>query len=72
MRKLRQNWTCARLQKSNHNPNAFFLTGATWYYFAIYIAFTYFAPFTGYEDGILKVLSDFHVQRLNLAKNQEI
>ena len=47
------------------NPCAFFfflLTGATWYYHAIYIVFTYFASFTGYEDDIFEVISNLHVQ----------
>ena len=47
------------------NPYAFFfflLTGATWYYHAIYIVFTYFASFTGYEDDIFEVISNLHVQ----------
>ena len=39
------------------------LIGTTWYYFAIYIVFTYFASFTGYEDNIFKVSSYLHVQR---------
>ena len=46
------------------NPNALFvflLTGATWYYHAIYIVFTYFASFTSYEDDILEVNSNLHV-----------
>ena len=39
------------------NPCAFFfflLTDATLYYHAIYIVFTYFASFTGYEDDFFK------------------
>ena len=47
------------------NPNAFLfflLTVATWYYYAIYIVFTYFASFIGYEDDILKTISYMHVQ----------
>ena len=47
------------------NTNAFFfflLTGATWYYHAIYIVFTYFASFTGYEEDILKVISNLQVK----------
>ena len=39
------------------------LIGATWYYFAIYIVFTYFASFTEYEDNIFKVTSYLHVKR---------
>ena len=38
------------------------LTGATWYYHAIYIVFTYIAAFTSYEDNILEVISNLHVQ----------
>ena len=47
------------------NPCSFFfflLTGATWYYNAIYIVLTYFASFTGYSDGIFEVISNLHVQ----------
>ena len=60
----------------NHifNPNAFFfflLTGATWYYHAIYIVFTYFASFTGYEDDILEVISNLNVQRLKYGGKME-
>ena len=46
------------------NLNAFFfflLTGASWY--TIYLVFTYFALFTDYEDEILEVISNLHVQR---------
>ena len=55
----------------NHifNPNAFFfflLTGATWYYHAIYIVFTYLASFIGYEHDILEVISNLNIQRLKL------
>ena len=40
----------------NHRAFFFFLlTGASWYYHAIYIVNTYFASFTGYEDDILKL-----------------
>ena len=38
------------------------LTGATWYHHAIYIVFTYFASFTGYEGDISEVISNLHVQ----------
>ena len=40
----------------------FLFTGATWYYHAIYIVFTYFASFTAYEDDIFEVISNLHVQ----------
>ena len=40
----------------------FLLTGATWYHYAIYIVFTYFASFTVYDDDILKDISNLHVQ----------
>ena len=45
------------------NPNVFFslLRGATWYKNTIYILFTYFASFIGYEDDILEVISNLHV-----------
>ena len=36
--------------------------GSTWYYYDIYIVFTYFASFTGYEDDIFEGISDLHVQ----------
>ena len=51
--------------KQIFNPHAFFfflLAGATWYYNVIYIIFTYFASFTGYEDDIYEVISNLHVQ----------
>ena len=38
------------------------LRGATWYYSATFILFLYFASFTGYEDDILVVISNLHVQ----------
>ena len=47
------------------NPNALFLfllTGATWYYHAIYIVLTYFASLPVYEDDILEVISNLHVK----------
>ena len=47
------------------NPNALFfslLRDATLYYTAIYILFTYFASFIGYEDDIIEVISNFHIQ----------
>ena len=53
------------------NPNAFFLTGATWYYYAIYIVFTYFAPFTGYEYDFFEVICKFHVQRCKFGRKSK-
>ena len=47
------------------NPHAFFfflLTGATRYFHAIFIVFTYFASFTGYQMDIFKGISNLHVQ----------
>ena len=38
------------------------LTGATWYYHAIYIVFTYFASFTGYKYDIFEVIFNLSVQ----------
>ena len=38
------------------------LRGAIWYYNAIYILFKYFSSFIGYEDDILEVISNLHVQ----------
>ena len=40
----------------------FLMTGALWYYHAIYIVFTYFASFTGYEDDIFDFFLNLHVQ----------
>ena len=54
------------------NPHAFLfflLTGATWYYHAIYIVFTYFASFTGYADDILKWFLICMFKDPNLAEN---
>ena len=65
--KLRQNSVNQIL-----NPHALFfflLTGATWYYHAIYIVFTYFASFTGYEDDIFEVFSNLHVQGSKFGEN---
>ena len=39
-----------------------FLKGNTWFYTAIYILFTYFASFIGYEDELLEVISNLQVQ----------
>ena len=35
-------------------------SGATWYYHATYIAFSYFELFKDYEDD--KVISNLHIQ----------
>ena len=40
----------------------FISTGATWYYHAIYIAFSYSELFTDHEDDIFKVISNLHIQ----------
>ena len=37
-------------------------SAATWYYHATFITFSYFELFTDYEDDILKVISNFHIQ----------
>ena len=47
------------------------LRGAIWYYNAIYILFTYFASFIGYEDDILEVISNLHVQGAKFGGNKE-
>ena len=74
-----QIWRNKSVKKTNFNsgqnnvnqifhPHAFFflfLTGATWYYHAIYIVFKYFASFTGYKENIsiiLILISNLHVQ----------
>ena len=54
------------------NLNAFFfflLTGATWYYHAVYIVVTYFASFTGFEDNILEVISYLQVLEPKIGGN---
>ena len=54
------------LRKSNIYTNAFLfylLTGAAWYYHAIYIVLTFLETFTGYEDYVLKGNSNLCVQR---------
>ena len=61
------------------NPHALFfflLKGATIYYHAIYIVFTYFASFTGYANYIFEVISNLNIQGskiggklTNLAEN---
>ena len=53
------------------NPHAFIfflLTGASRYYQAFYIVFAYFASFTGYEDDIFEVISNFQVQGSKFGK----
>ena len=58
--------TNSKLQQNSvnpiFNPNVFFslLRGDTWHYNAIYILFTYFASFIGYEDDIIEVISNLH------------
>ena len=47
------------------NPNALFfslLRGATWYYNAIYILFTYLASLICYKVDSHEVISNLHVQ----------
>ena len=46
----------------------FLLTGATWYYYNIYLVFTYFASLTDYEDDIFEVIYNLHVQGSRLDK----
>ena len=48
--------------------NFLLLTGATWYFLGIYIVFTYFASFTGYEDDIFEFISNFHIQGSKFGK----
>ena len=48
------------------------LTGATRYYYAIYIVFTYFAPFTCCEISIFEVISNLHVQRCKFLKKKNL
>ena len=38
------------------------------YYHAIYIAFTYFASFTGNEDDSFEVIYNVHVQRCKFGR----
>ena len=70
-------------KKKNHDKTAwimyltqmhFFLLlrGATWYYKAIYIIFTYFASFIGFEEDILKVISNLHVQGAKFGRKKDI
>ena len=54
------------------NPNTFvffFLTGALWYYHAIYIVNKYFASFTGYENDMFEAISNLHVQEFKFGRN---
>ena len=46
------------------------LRGATWYNNAIYLLFTYSVPFIGYEDDILEVISNLHVQGAKCGKKK--
>ena len=45
--------------------------GASWYYNAIYILFTYVASFIGYEDDILEVISYLHVQGAKFGEKKQ-
>ena len=74
-RKKLINLTNLKLRQNSVNPicypNALFvflLTGATLYYHAIYIVFTYFASFTGYEDDMLKLFLIYMFKDPNLAE----
>ena len=49
----------------------FLLRGATWYYNAIYIIFTYSALFVGYEGDILEVISNLHIQGVKYGGKKE-
>ena len=54
------------------NPHGLFfflLTGATWYYHAIYIVFTCTVSLTGYEDDIFEVISNLPVQGSKFGEN---
>ena len=60
------------LRKSIIYTNAFLfslLTGAAWYYHAIYIVLSFLATFTGYEDYILKGNSNLCVQIHKFGRN---
>ena len=46
----------------------FILTGATWYYYDIYIVFTYLSSFTGYEDEIFVAESRGYLQPLYTSR----
>ena len=37
-------------------------------FYAFYIVFTYFASFTGYEDGNFEVISNLHIQGSKFGK----
>ena len=40
----------------------FLLTGVAWYYYTIYLVFTYLALFLEYEDNIFEIISNLHIQ----------
>ena len=66
-RKTRVNYNKLKIATKQHkknSPKSIFslFWGATWYYDTIYIQFTCFGSFIGYEDGILEVISNLHVQ----------
>ena len=65
--KLREN-SVTQIFKS-HAFFFFLLPGATWYCHAIYIVFTNFASFTGYENDIYEVFLIFTFKDPNLAEN---
>ena len=57
------------------NPNALFfslLRGTTLYYNAIYIPFTLFASFMGYEDDILEFISNLYAQGTKVGGKRTI
>ena len=58
--------------KQIFNRNAFFsfLSGATKYYNAIYILFTHFVSFIGYEDVIHEVIYNLHVQGAKFSEKR--
>ena len=60
MRKLQQIWNFNKKAKIKYLTH---MIGATWYINAIYIAFTHFVSFTGYEDEIFEVISNLHIQQ---------
>ena len=77
--KKRVNYDKFKIATNNLNQifilNTFFfflLTGAKWYYYTIYLVFTYFASFTDYEDDIFETISNLHVQRSKFGGKKQI
>ena len=46
----------------------FLLTGTKWYYQAFHTVLKYFSSFTGYEDDILKIMSNLDIHKSKFSE----